>query len=705
MSDRISVACPNCRSTLNVRAEYLGRDLQCRQCQHTFAPSPADAIDPTTLPDPSIAPPAGERVKVECPGCRRTLKIRPQYLGLSVTCNRCEHRFIAVPGSEDGATRGPAGRGEDSPREWEGLERKHLALESEIGLLAGRLGGVEAGLEELHSGKPGRDASLEGAVDELEQRRREYASLEASVSAIRAEFEGFRGTTGSAWEAERQAVAGEVVARFEGERDLARRQLEQVQLEVEGLRRQDIERADRWAEAEARMQALESRLGPLEEATRHGIERGSRLEERLRGLEDAGADRDATREESGRLRDQGDSLRQVVDGQAEEFRAGLAAFRAEHSSIRQAIDAHEERHAQAAAGLASHEVARLEGERGVADLREKLEAGYLVVRDEIEKLHELLQQVVDHQAERHGRLDRSFDRLDAIEAGWASLRDELESVRLEQAAPRKDALSRSEGAAPRAELGTRTSPPSPVAPASRDPRPDPAEAPSPPMATVAGYSGFASLFNLDQLAEDLVLDQLVRPDGRSRSEGPATLPATSPGGAGVPGPSSPTATPASSDDTADDRRLVEQFTTSMRRGQFAEAIAAARDLVARTAGQVADRPLEHALWLRNLGMGLMNGGNLLEAGKSLNRALQICQANMDSDQLPHAICLIDLTELYLLVGERRQSRAFCLRALAILEGMGLGPDNPITMKARACMARIGSNDPGYSAFKAISITT
>ena len=701
MSDRISVACPNCRSTLNVRAEYLGRDLQCTRCQHTFAPSPADAIDPTTLPDPSIAPLAGEKVDVDCPGCRRTLKIRPQYLGLSVTCNRCEHRFIAAPGSDDHSPRGSAGRGEDSPREWEGLERKHLALESEIGLLAGRLGGVEAGLEELHSGKPGRDASLEGAVAELEQQRREYASLEASVSAIRAEFEGFRGTTGSAWEAERQAVAGEVVARFEGERDLARRQLEQVQLEVEGLRRQDVERADRWAEAEARMQALESRLGSLEEATRHGIERGSRLDERLRGLEDAGAERDATREEFGRLRDQDDSLRQVVDGQAEEFRAGLAAFRAEHSSIRQAIDAHEERHADAAAGLARHEASRLEGERGVADLREKLEAGYLVVRDEIEKLHELLQQVVDHQAERNGRLDR----LDAIESGWTSLRDELESVRLEQAALRKDALPRSEGAALLAELGTRTSPPSPVAPASSDPRPGPAEAPSPSAAAVAGFSGFASLFNLDQLAEDLVLDQLVRPDGRSRSEGPATLAATSPGEAEVPGPSSPTATPASSDDTADDRRLIEQFTTSMKRGQFAEATAAARDLVARTAGQVADRPLEHALWLRNLGMGLMNGGNLLEAGKSLNRALQICQANMNSDQLPHAICLIDLTELYLLVGERRQSRALCLRALAILEGMGLGPDNPITMKARACMARIGSSDPGYSAFKAISITT
>ena len=356
-------------------------------------------------------------------------------------------------------------------------------------------------------------------VAEWEQRRRSFAALEASFSAIRAEFEELRGEVGAGWEAERQAPAGRDVAGLEGERDLALDQLEKLQAEVEGLRRQNAELAGRGAEAETRSMALELRLGPLEERASRGIEQENHLEERLRGLEDPEAVHSAIggnssdsairttrsgapptarpRSPGPRLRPSGrlSSIQQAI-GDHESHRGATPTARPRSpgpdsrasgrifASIRQAVNDREGRRVRLESASARLEASGLERGRDVNALREKLETGYAVVREEIEKLHELLQQVVNHHAERHGRLERSLDRLDPIESERASLRHEQEHLRqeqerfrLEQDATRRELLaqserSRSEVAGLRAELEAWKSSLSPAAEASGDPRPN-----------------------------------------------------------------------------------------------------------------------------------------------------------------------------------------------------------------------------------------
>ena len=115
---------------------------------------------------------------------------------------------------------------------------------------------------------------------------------------------------------QRQAFAGEVVARLDGERDLAQRRYEQLQIEVEGLQRQNAGFEGRGAEAEALSMALESRFGSLEEAARHGIEQGNRLGERLGELEGLGAEPHELREEFEQFREQNHSHLQVANSRA-----------------------------------------------------------------------------------------------------------------------------------------------------------------------------------------------------------------------------------------------------------------------------------------------------------------------------------------------------------------------------------------------------
>jgi ribosomal protein S27E len=49
----------------------------------------------TTMSDPS---PVDGKIRFECPGCRKRLRIRPEYLGSAVGCNRCGHHFVTPKG-------------------------------------------------------------------------------------------------------------------------------------------------------------------------------------------------------------------------------------------------------------------------------------------------------------------------------------------------------------------------------------------------------------------------------------------------------------------------------------------------------------------------------------------------------------------------------------------------------------------------------
>jgi hypothetical protein len=331
-----------------------------------------------------------------------------------------------------------------------------------------------------------------------------------------------------------------------------------------------------------------------------------------------------------------------------------------------------------------------------------------VAREEIEKLHELLQQVVDHHAERHGRLEKSLDRLDAMDSERTSLRNELECLRLELDAMKKDAVdrtewSRSELEGLRSKLESRTPSPSPEAPATIGLRPKSADDHSLPTTNAVTPFPWPSQSSLDHVALDLVLDQHFRTDERSRFERPATILETSSQEAVAPEPSSPKVTHASQDIMTEYQRLGEQFARSMNRADHAELIATGRKLVAYTSDHFRDKPLEQALWLRNLGVALSMGGEPVEARTLFHRALDLCQADRESDQSPRAVCLIDLAESYLAGGDRRQSSAFCQQALTILKETSLGTKNPLFVRAQGCMARIESPEPGPSALETVSI--
>jgi len=695
MPDRILVACPSCQAALQIRPEEIGRDRECERCHHPFAPSPADVRDESPPPEGTVAPPEVERVAVECPGCRRILKVRPEYLGSGVICNQCDRRFVARPASGDGSAPRPPGQPDGFLRQKEESERERLGFESEIGRLTGRLGGIEDRLAESDHGRSERDADHGRVVAELDGQRRDLAALESGFSAFRAAFEGFRGEAVAGWEADRRASAGEVAARLADERDFARSQLEPLRVEVEELRGRDAESSSRGSEADTRAMALESRLGALEEAVRQGSERGSRLEASLGPREDAEAERVAIREEVERLRVENGSLRQVIADQAEELRAGLDAVRADQASIQQALGDHQGRRADLESGLARLETSRLEGERSVAGLRGEFEAASLGFREADERNREQLREILGDQTERHGRLAGSLDRLDAIEPKRISLRQDLEGFRLELNAMKRDALGRDERTRTeleglRAGSARRPDPASPVAPAAGGPRPGPVGAPSPPAASAGKIPLAPALDNLDRLAQDLIFDRRVDPGDRS--------------GAGVPEPPSPRARSIAPAVAAEYERNVEGFHRSMGRGDFAGASATARHLVALARDHFGDRSLEYALWLRNLGLSLAQGGDLVEARASLHRALDLCRLTSDANPLPHAISLIDLAEMYLVGGDRGRAKDICQQSLAILKTC-VGADNPLVMRAQGCMARIGAAGPGPSAIGTVSIST
>ncbi len=311
---------------------------------------------------------------------------------------------------------------------------------------------------------------------------------------------------------------------------------------------------------------------------------------------------------------------------------------------------------------------------------------FLAVRQEMETVHELLRQVADDQTGRDGRLD-------AIESERASLHRELQGFQFDQEELRKDVLERferfqAEMEGLRAELMAKLSSPPPV-----ETRPAPAEVRPTPLfqAAVPPAPPFVSV--LDELAQDLALDLLFRDGRRPEPRSPAVVPAI------------PTVPPAAPDITPEYKQLRDQFARAIDRGDQAGAIAAARLLVSYTRDHFGERRLEHALWLRNLAMSLSSAGEAAEALVLLPRALDICEANPDADPFPHAICLIDLAELYLAAGNDRQAKPACQRALEILKKLNVGPGSPLVSKAQHCLARIGTMDVDLSSFNSVSILT
>jgi hypothetical protein len=57
-------------------------------------------LNPSDLEFPGMEPASAEenperRFRVACPDCRQTARVRAEYLGCRVQCNSCEHAFVA----------------------------------------------------------------------------------------------------------------------------------------------------------------------------------------------------------------------------------------------------------------------------------------------------------------------------------------------------------------------------------------------------------------------------------------------------------------------------------------------------------------------------------------------------------------------------------------------------------------------------------
>lgn len=89
--------CPSCLIGLKVNYEYSGRMVRCRHCDEAFRPFSPDfgsasgsaeyAVGPITAPEdrPDLV--------VSCPNCATTLSVRARYAGRHVRCGACRHKF------------------------------------------------------------------------------------------------------------------------------------------------------------------------------------------------------------------------------------------------------------------------------------------------------------------------------------------------------------------------------------------------------------------------------------------------------------------------------------------------------------------------------------------------------------------------------------------------------------------------------------
>ncbi len=155
-----------------------------------------------------------------------------------------------------------------------------MALESRLGSLevAGQAGAGLVGDHELARQELER---LRAEIEEIQRRDAGSASLAAEAETRSMALELRIGSL---------EVAGQVGAGLAGDHELARQELERLRADVEEIQRRDAGSASLATEAEARSLAFESRLGSLEATGLQAIEQGRLLGERLRGLEDAGAE-------------------------------------------------------------------------------------------------------------------------------------------------------------------------------------------------------------------------------------------------------------------------------------------------------------------------------------------------------------------------------------------------------------------------------
>ena len=98
----MKVQCPTCATRLNVDDKHAGKQANCPKCRSPMmlpaAPPPAAIVLPEAVlveEEPAAAP--GEQLRVECPECHHSLKVRGDTLGRKGNCPKCGSKVTIQP--------------------------------------------------------------------------------------------------------------------------------------------------------------------------------------------------------------------------------------------------------------------------------------------------------------------------------------------------------------------------------------------------------------------------------------------------------------------------------------------------------------------------------------------------------------------------------------------------------------------------------
>jgi hypothetical protein len=81
MLSRVPIPCPECHQIVKIRTEYIGQRVQCNRCGHPFSV-------------PRI-------LRVACPQCGLSERFRSEDLGRVIRCNHCDAVYEALPTVDD----------------------------------------------------------------------------------------------------------------------------------------------------------------------------------------------------------------------------------------------------------------------------------------------------------------------------------------------------------------------------------------------------------------------------------------------------------------------------------------------------------------------------------------------------------------------------------------------------------------------------
>ena len=105
--------CPGCLTNLKVKYSYIGSQVRCNHCGHTFRALVPGV--PATIESWGQNGAGTERMMMHCPSCSVSLSIRRAYAGSQVECKKCGYRFVVQKSEELPPLSPPKAAGQEDP--------------------------------------------------------------------------------------------------------------------------------------------------------------------------------------------------------------------------------------------------------------------------------------------------------------------------------------------------------------------------------------------------------------------------------------------------------------------------------------------------------------------------------------------------------------------------------------------------------------